>query len=157
MNTWVLMLGLSLISPWARALCLVCTCTASAQTINFGAYTITANSTVNGTFNVSCTTTVAISTSVTIAASVGSGTSYSSRVMKNGTASLNYNLYTTTPVPSTIWGNGTGGTGTITSATLLIGILQPTIFTMTIYGLIPSSQDVIPGTYNDTLTVTTTY
>lgn len=149
-------LGIFLIcSAPSYALCLLCTCTASAQTINFGTYTISAQDAVTGTFTVGCTAILALSATVTVSAATGSSGSYTNRTLTKGTSSLNYNLYTTSAY-STVWGDGTSGTSTM-NQTQAIGLLTTTFFNFPVYGRIPALQDVAPGTYTDSLIVTVTY
>jgi hypothetical protein len=63
---------------------------------------------------------------------------------------ISYNLYTTS-AHSTIWGDGTGGSITVT------GSDTTTTKNYTIYGQLPTPQGVTPNTYTDTITVTVTY
>jgi spore coat protein U-like protein len=69
--------------------------------------------------------------------------------MKNGSALLNYGLFTNSG-HTTNWGdtsatNWVSGTGN--------GAVQP----ITVYGQIPATQYVAPGSYTDTITVSVTY
>ncbi len=85
-----------------------------------------------------------------IALSAGSG-SFSQRVMKSGSYSLNYQIYTSA-VLATVWGDGTGSTGTVAG-----GSNGQATQTITGYGAIPAGQYVTPGSYLDTILLTLTY
>jgi spore coat protein U-like protein len=71
--------------------------------------------------------------------------------MTSGANLLNYNLYTTT-ARTTVWGNGTAGTGVLAGTGT--GIVQA----VTVYGRVASGQTSVPaGSYVDTVSVTVTY
>jgi len=95
----------------------------------------------------------------------GSSGSYALRTMKQGTAQLGYNLYTTISA-ATVFGNGTGGSSVVTYCIpqLLLPCLNATYtgspgqpFSIPVYGQIAARQDVIFGAYGDSLTVTVTF
>jgi len=86
----------------------------------------------------------------TIAMGMGNG-SFAQRVMKSGSYSLNYQIYTSA-VLATVWGDGTGSTSTVAA-----GNNGQATQTITGYGIIPAGQYVTPGSYLDTITVTLTY
>lgn len=128
------------------------TCTVSAVGVNFGTYnplSLTA-ATATGTVNVTCT--LGLFSSWTVTLSTGDSNSFAQRVLENGAASLGYNLYTSAAY-SSVWGDGTGGTG-VQSGTQTLGT---TNVTYTVYGRIPARQDVAAGSYLDTITVTVSY
>jgi len=128
----------------AAAICTVAATTIAFATINPFGSPITSN----GTITVACAGGTNGAT-YTIALSTGSG-SFATRTMKSGANSLNYNLYTTAAL-STIWGDGTGGTSTVS------GTNTRTTKMYTVYGNLPTPQGVIPAVYTDTITVTVTY
>ena len=136
------------------------TCTVAATGPAFGAY-VPASSTpldANGSMTVSCTLTSGRSLTVTatISLSKGSSTTFAPRTLVSGTNQLNYNLYQSATYTQ-IWGNGTGGSLTST-AVLTLTSASPTMqATPTIYGQIAARQDVVPGSYADTIVVTVTY
>ena len=70
--------------------------------------------------------------------------------MANGTATLGYNLYTTTG-DTTVWGDGTGSTASVA------GTGTGSNQTLTVYGKIPTGETSLSGTYSDTITATITY
>ena len=73
--------------------------------------------------------------------------------MAFGANMLDYNIYTT-PGFTSVWGDGSGGTLTQSFNGSLLS-LGSTTFTG--YGRVPAGQYVVPGGYNDTLTVTVTF
>ena len=79
----------------------------SASNVAFGTYdpTSAVDATASGSVVFRCTK----GTTYTVDLSTGAG-SYATRTMTNGTDTLNYNLYTTVGL-TTVFGDGTGGTG----------------------------------------------
>ena len=127
------------------------TCTVSTVPVAFGTYNPTSTSPTDGvgTIHISCDKAPAVKP-ITISTG-GSGT-FANRVMKNGSWNLNYNLYTSV-ARTQIWGNGTGGTASVSYGGAGTG---PT-YTITVYGRIPASQNVGAGSYSDSLLVTITF
>jgi spore coat protein U-like protein len=133
-------------------------CLVTATPLNFGTYAPTGGALkVNSTINVNCTK----GTLFTVALNAGttSGTSFSQRLLKNGTSgdsdTLQYNLYTSGTYAS-VWGDGTAGSQTVSGTG--VGVL--TSVAETVYGQLVDSvanQNVSPGTYTDTITVTVTF
>jgi spore coat protein U-like protein len=136
-------------------------CTATAGGLAFGVYnplsaggdasteslSVTCNAHGNGSATVS----------PIVALSSGLSGSFKPRAMFSGANTLNYNIYSS-PAYAQIVGDGSGGTvvGTTTPFVVVAGGNSVTA-TWTFYGLIPPSQNVIPGSYSDTITVTVTY
>jgi spore coat protein U-like protein len=121
-------------------------CTVSATAVAFGAFNpfgAVVNST--GTVSVTCSG-GGINNTYTIALSTGSGT-YAQRYMNS---LLKYNLYSDS-THMTIWGDGTGGSSTVT------GTNGHTTNNFTVYGQIPTPQGIAPNNYSDSITVTVTY
>jgi spore coat protein U-like protein len=134
------------------------TCAATATGVAFGNYSPlqTTASTSTGTVVVNCSATGAAGTvTLLFDLSAGMSGSYSPRKMFSGTHSLSYNLYLNT-AHTQIWGNGTGGTSTI-STTLTVTPRRGAQASQTVYGMIPSGQDVAAGSYSDTIVVTVLY
>jgi spore coat protein U-like protein len=136
------------------------TCTVSVAAPNFGAYNPfqTTPDEVNGSLTATCTLLTGGAATVTVidSFSTGSSNTYTTRTMRAGTGTLNYNLYKDAAY-SQIRGNGTGGSLT-GSATLNLTSTNPVqSVSGTIYGQIPAGQNVAPGTYTDTLVVTITF
>ncbi len=121
-------------------------CTVSATNLAFGNYTGAVN---NSTSTVSVNCTSGTTYTVGLSAGLATGATVTTRQMKNGTALLNYGLFSNSG-HTTNWGN--------TSATNWVsgtgnGASQP----ITVYGQIPATQYVKPGSYTDTITVSVTY
>jgi spore coat protein U-like protein len=85
-----------------------------------------------------------------VAMSAGNG-SLTQRQMLSGTSALRYQIYTSASL-STIWGDGTGSTSTVSG-----GGGGTASQTLTGYGVVTASQYVTPGSYTDLITITVTY
>jgi len=144
--------------PSARAVTTV-NCTVSAGGVAFGIYN-PLNGTPDastGTLRINCTGTGTGSATVTLNLTLNTGMSgtFSTRKMFSGVNTLNYNLYWSAAYTQ-IMGDGTGGSFAGT-ATFVVPAGGSNFATGTMYGLIPASQDVVPGGYSDVITVTVTY
>jgi spore coat protein U-like protein len=111
----------------------------------FGTYTGAAASTT-ATLTVTCTNTTPYN--VGLNAGATSGATVTTRQMLNGTATLNYGLYTNATW-TTNWGN--------TSGSWVAGTGNGSAQTLTVYGQIPAAQFVTPGSYSDTVLATVNY
>lgn len=117
--------------------------------ISFGNYdvfsTVPLDST--GTIQITCDLTEA-HTIISLGPSQNGG--FNPRRMKNSSSGdlLAYNLFTNAARTS-IWGDGTGGTGTVTQR-----VFRNTPAIVTIYGRMAAGQNVRVGTYSETVTVT---
>lgn len=120
-------------------------CTVAAQGVPFGSYDPFASSDLNGVGNLQVVCDVA--TPVQISLSTGAG-DYSARTMRSGSGSLAYNLYAD-PLRSMVWGDGTGGSTTMSASQVTIDI--------PVYGSVAARQNPVPGAYSDTIIVTVTY
>ena len=124
--------------------------------VNFGTYNPSSGNNLTSTGNINInnfTNCINLlqptATNFTIKFSTGLSGNYSSRKMTNPlfpTIPLQYNLYTSVN-NATIWGNGTGGSGTV-SQTGTSNINIP------IYGVVPARQNASIGSYSDSITVT---
>ncbi len=127
-------------------------CTVSTTGVNFGAYSPlgSINMDSTGTITVACT--VYSNVQLTIGSSINSG-GFNPRKMKQAAGSdlLNYNIYTTSSY-TTIWGDGTSGTSTLSQY-----VRKQSPWNATVYGRIPAAQDVYVGTYGESLVVTINY
>jgi spore coat protein U-like protein len=128
-------------------------CTVTTVGVAFGAYNPQSGTPDDGTGTISVRC-LFIDPAPNVALGTGSSGTYAPRRMTNGPWTLNYNLYTTA-ARTIVWGNGAGGTQTVT-------LNAPTGFpfftyTRTVYGRVPASQNVGAGTYNDTVVVTVTW
>lgn len=125
-------------------------CSASANSVAFGNYNALSGLAVDsvGSVSVSCL----LSLGYTVSLSSGGAGSFSPRQLINGGNTLNYNLYTD-PTYLTIWGDGSGGTATVSGS---IGLLLLPV-NHVVYGRIPAGQNAAAGSYTDTISVTVTY
>ncbi len=133
-------------------------CSVSATGINFGNYDVflTAPLESTGSITIDCRTpppppNPPVDVVISIGPSPHSG-GFIPRKMKHSSLSdlLNYNLFTS-PSMSSIWGDGTSGTSTVIKTK--VNKNDPPIVT-TVYGRIPSGQDVSAGIYRDFVTAT---
>jgi spore coat protein U-like protein len=119
----------------------------STATLDLGSSgVINANHDANTPLHIQCTNT----TPYTIGLDAGTttGATVAQRLLVNGAATVNYNLYTASNY-TTIWGNAGGA---LVNST---GNGADQLFT--IYGRVPAQTTPAPGTYTDTVTVTVTY
>lgn len=140
----------------AKATCIGvgCTCTISASALDFGTYNPVSAANLDATGNVSVTCeALAVGADISYEVTLGPGGSADqlNRSMTNGSDTLGYNLYTTS-ARTTVWGDGTGGTGTIVNSYLLNVLSRTDDFP--VYGRTPGSQNVSTGSYSDTITAT---
>ena len=146
-----LLAALACASP-ARA----ASCTVDNPTLAFGSYSVLSASPLDTTTTttVTCTSVLSLFVSFTVQLSPGSSGNQLSRYMTSGTPHLSYNVYTDA-TRTTVWGNGSGGTGTFSGGFLavLLGAFQ----TFVIYGRIPAQQAAPVGVYSDTLVITVNY
>lgn len=144
--------ALSLMPPPADALGL--NCNVSSTGVAYGVYDPNSSSPTNaaGNVHVLCTVlVVSVLSQINISLSTGGSGTFATRKMSGGADQLNYNLYKDAS-HTTVWGDGTGGTGIFTD-NLLIAVLGTSV-DHTIYGSIPAGQYVSAGSYSDTITVT---
>jgi spore coat protein U-like protein len=137
----------------------VFSCTVSAGGINFGIYNplSATGDAATGSWSVTCTASGSGSATVTgtLSMSTGSSGQYATRKLVSGTNALNYNIYVT-PSYTQIFGDGTAGTyAPSESGTVVAGQVYQVAGNM--YGFLPASQDVAPGSYADTIVITVTY
>ena len=130
--------------PATPAKAVVCTFD-SAPSVAFGNYDVKNASPTDGvgTINITCDKNPGGIAKL----GTGSGT-LAQRHMLNGANVLNYNLYTTS-ARTQIWGDGSGGTGTVSFKT--------TSNSLPVYGRIPALQSVQPGLYSDSIVVTISF
>lgn len=136
-------------------------CTASATGVSFNIYdpTLGTDNDSTGSISVQCTGLLE-TVNYSVSLSTGSSNTYTSKLLKAGAQQLNYNLYTQSArTAAQIWGDTTGGSVRMSGTLIFIIILTPTTQTdtLTIYGRIPAGQDVGPGSYTDSITVTVAY
>ena len=151
----VTVFAVGITAPEPAQACTLCTCSVTATNASFGTYnpTATAPTDTVGTVTVNCTGLVALLGSVEIAASAGSSGTVVQRTMQQGANSLNYNLYVD-PARSILFGNGAGGSQTITRPLNGLLVFGQSVF---YYGRIPARQWVRAGSYTDSVIITVTY
>lgn len=122
-------------------------CAVSATSLAFGTIDPLVNTETlsTSTISVSCSE----STSYTVALGPGNGT-IEDRYMVSDTHKLSYNLYTDSS-RSMIWGDGTGGSTTVS------GTADSSGTDHTVYGHVPWQPSAVPGTYSDSIVVTVSY
>jgi spore coat protein U-like protein len=119
-------------------------CSVSATDLDFASYDPTSGTDDDATSTVSVTCTLLHPYTVRLSGG-GSGDT-AARVMDGGTSTdLGYQLYSDA-LRTTVWGN----TASDDVAGVGAGLLP---FPHTVYGRIPAGQDVEPGSYVDTITV----
>lgn len=129
-------------------------CTVSATSVAFGTYdTLTpAPDDSTGSIQLVCHPNVH---APVVSLGTGAAGTYSPRHMTGATDLLPYNLYTSA-ARSVIWGDGTGGSATVTLTTSIVNRGIRT-YDQPIHGRIPAQQVVDSGAYSDTLFVTVTF
>jgi spore coat protein U-like protein len=140
----------------ASRVVLAASCTASTSGLSFGTYDPFSPSPVSitGTVTVTCQVTVGLLFGYSIQLDGGTGGTVAARAMSSGANRLGYQLYTTA-THTTVWGDGTSGSVTVSDSYLVV--LFTTAKPYTIYGYVPALQMVAPGGYSDTVTVLVTY
>jgi len=132
------------------------TCSASAATLAFGAYTPGAGPlAANTNVTVKCTK----NTPFTVSLNGGSGGgTVAQRLMLNGTTNhLQYNLFTTAAL-GTVFGDGSGSSVTVGGTGA--GVATANAVNVPVFGQVPdnaTNQTSVPGAYADTIAVTITY
>jgi spore coat protein U domain-containing protein, fimbrial subunit CupE1/2/3/6 len=128
-------------------------CKISATNLSFGNYDPTSATNTTGSSTISATCTKG--DSFTLALNKGLYGAFTGRIMQDGATpadQLVYNLYTTSGY-TTVWGDGTGSTATVSGT----GAGPGTPVVSTVYGQIAAAQNVPAGSYSDTIQVTITY
>lgn len=148
-----------LYAPCSRAATTV-NCTVSAGGIAFGIYnplSAVANAST-GTLGFVCNGIGNGSDKVTLQVSLSTGLSgsYATRKMFSGVDILNYNIFWSTAY-NQIMGDGSGGSFAGSFGPFHVAGGGSHVETVTMYGLIPASQDLPPGSYSDVIIVTVTY
>ena len=143
----------------ASALCLFCSCTVATTPVAFGTYDPTSSTPLNSDGSILLTCSGLVGALITYNVSVSKGVnsaSFSPRRMASGANRLDYDLYTSSAY-SSVWGDGSGGTQTV-SGNLPILLLAGTTRNIPIYGRIPGGQPAVrPGAYSDAVVITVTY
>lgn len=133
----------------AHAACALCSCSVSAADVSFGAFQPLDNAPLDGagTVTVSCGP-IGLLVSYDLKLSAGGSGGYATRRMTGGGHTLDYNLYTS-PSRTTIWGDGSGGSGFVSDAWLIsLGQMSRA---HVVYGRVPAAPAARPGAYSDTI------
>lgn len=140
----------------AHAACagLGCSCSVATTAVAFGTYVPTTLKTANGNVAVTCSALVLFTASYVISMAKGNSATYTPRFMNMAGVHLNYNLYTTGAFTS-IWGDATGGTVTVSDSYTAIALSVTRNYT--VFGRITAAQFVNTGTYTDAVLVSVTY
>jgi spore coat protein U-like protein len=130
-------------------------CIVSANPLSFGTY-FPGEGGMSGSTTLAIRCTQGAPFSVALNAGAGGGT-VTQRLMSMGASTLQYNLYTTA-AHTTVWGDGTQSTATVSGTGR--GLQNGAAITQTVYGQVPDTPanvDLTPGLYTDTITVTVSY
>jgi spore coat protein U-like protein len=135
----------------------ITTCTVVATPVAFTNYAplSTSPNQISGVVTVNCIVALGITANWTVTLSTGSSGTYTSRTMLSGGNTLSYQLYVDAGYTQ-VWGDGTGGTS-VNSGSFYSLLLGSGGAAYAVYGQIPARQNVRPGSYTDTIIVTTTY
>ena len=160
MRKLFIMLFFALSSPKLVAICIGLGCSCRIDTVSpvaFGDYNpiVSTPHDRSGEFSVTCSALgVGLNVSYTMALSTGLYGTFAARKMEYAGKLLSYNLYTTSGYTS-VWGDGSFGTATV-SEQYNLAVLFHTA-TYTVFGRIPASQIVGVGSYDDTVTISLTF
>lgn len=121
-------------------------CSVSATDQSFGNYDSLAVLPTDATSTVTVQCTLLTTYQIGLDAGTGSGATVAARKMAQGADTLSYSLYSD-PTRLLVWGN-TVGSDTVSGVGT--GLAIPHV----VYGRIPQGQNVPPGTYVDTISVT---
>ncbi len=126
----------------------VCNIT-NISNINFGVYDVRNTLPTDGLGRVTIFCSINMNVTIQLDRGLHSST-YANRYMKHTYFAdmLAYNIFTNVS-RTTIWGDGSGGSSTVT---LRVRRNRPRV--VTLYGRVPSLQNVSVGTYSDIVTVT---
>jgi spore coat protein U-like protein len=116
----------------------------------FGTYDVFASSPLDtaGSLSFTCTGVGAMDT-IVVDLSRGGSSTYFSRQMSSGTATLSYNLYLDA-ARTIVWGDGASGTSHYGPMTPTSGVTV----TVPVYARIPALQNAMIGSYGDTIVAT---
>jgi spore coat protein U-like protein len=138
--------------PPARAACLTCSCTVSADPMSFGSFSpLSGPVDAVGSIDVDCIGLTTSLDTISIELSAGLSGSYAPRQLRSGASTLAYNLYSD-PARTIVWGDGAQGS----SPRVVQNQLSLLLWTSTapVYGRVHASPLAAPGVYSDTIIVT---
>jgi len=122
--------------------------------LSFGTYNPGSSSSSSATIDVGCDWFLDQLPSFSMRLSKGASATYAPRTMIKAANTLQYNIYTNSG-RTTVWGDGTAGTSTISYTDPFLGGVNSISYTA--YGFVPSGQLVSPGAYSDTVVVSVVY
>ena len=139
-------------------------CNVAVAPLGFGVYDTLSpvDNQVNGGVTLECrliASNAAHRISYSIAIGAGDSGSFAQRTMRapGRPDRLAYNVFLTRVSPSTIWGDGTGGSVPATGSITVNKTTPRRPLSIPMIGVIPAGQTVGAGAYSDTLTVTITW
>lgn len=145
----LLLASLLLLIP-LRAQAMVCSFT-SVVGVSFGNYNVYSSADVDAAGSMTYLCNTGVASFITIDISTGSSGTYTTRTLKNGTSTLNYNLYSTAARTGDPWGDGTNNTTHYGPVLVVLGNAE----TVNVYGRIPGSQSSAKaGAHSDTVVLT---
>jgi len=149
-------------APWLGAgqaealLCvpiLGCSCNVTASDVDFGSFDpLSGAHDALGEIEVDCTGVVDVAPTISARLSAGQWGPISARKMRSGAGDLlDYNLYTNA-ARTIVWGDGTGGSSTVTISGGLLAVQHWTV-SRDIYARAAPALSTKPGAYSDTVLV----
>jgi len=132
-------------------------CNVTVTSLPFGSYNIFSPTPLDSTANLNVTCNIPpqhpqAPLPVAVSLSAGNSGGFAQRWLQSaGPDNLRYNLYTSAAF-STIWGDGGGSSSIVTAQ-----VTSASPYNGTIFGRIPAQQNVRPGSYSDTITLTIDY
>jgi spore coat protein U domain-containing protein, fimbrial subunit CupE1/2/3/6 len=145
-----LVVAAAVVSGASRPAGAAASCTIStAGGVAFGTYDVESTTPLDSTglLRLDCN---GAAKTVTVDLGRGNAPTFSPRFMRNGSSQLEYNLFIDATRLS-IWGDSTAGTSHY-------GVVNPpNVIDLTIYGRIPTLQDLPVGSYTDTVVVTVNF
>lgn len=132
-----------------------CDCVVTGTDVAFGAYDPLSlvDTDSSGNVEVTCTVLVPVGDiAYEIQLDAGNSGTFAARTMTNGSHDLTYNLFTDA-TRTTVWGDGTGGSSTISDSYQLI-LQDNRTEDYTVFARLFSGQNVSAGLYSDTITAT---
>ncbi len=137
------------------------TCSVAASPLAFGSYQSNQAHAIDsaGSLTVSCTRAALDAAPVTVSyeldISRGGSGNFTNRELQSGASRLQYGIYRD-PLRSIAWGDGSAGSARVSSSLTVSASLTATAV-HTVYGRLFGRQNVIPGAYSDSITVTMNY
>ena len=125
-------------------------CNLTANDLDFGNYSSISGSNVDATSTLDVTCTNGTAYTLALDDGMTTGGTFTTRLMTDGSNTLEYNLYTST-ARTTVWGDASGATETVGDTG------DGTQQSLTVYGRIPASQNVPVGSYSDSVTATVSF